>query len=215
MRDQRGLEAHHPPQLATGHADRPHQAELTGALEHRQGERVGDADQGDDDGQRDHHVDHRQHLVDHAARPDARNWSAVSIDAYGYSSASPATSASTSPATAPSANEKASHSASVSMPAASSTLGVEQVVLVEDRLVVEQADDRGVGARAVGDSTVTVSPTPAPIAFASSTDTTTGLATLVSKPPCVDVEVEHGVDLVEVEADDVGDRAVDACFDVA
>ena len=62
---------------------------------------------------------------------------------------------------------------------------------------------------------MTASPTPAPIAVASSTDTTTGLATLRVEPARLDVEVEHGVDLIEVEADDVGDRAVDACFDVA
>ena len=39
-------------------------AELTSALEHRQGQRVGDADQGDDHRERNHHICHRQDLID-------------------------------------------------------------------------------------------------------------------------------------------------------
>ena len=48
--------------LAAGHADRPQQPELTGPLVHRQGQRVGDADEGDDHGQGQQAVDQVEHL---------------------------------------------------------------------------------------------------------------------------------------------------------
>ena len=49
--DHGGLPADHRPDLAAGHADRAQQAQLAGALEDRQRQRVDDAEQGDHDGQ--------------------------------------------------------------------------------------------------------------------------------------------------------------------
>ena len=52
QRDDRRLPPDRGAHLPPAHADGPQQAELAGALEHRQGDGVGDAEQGDDDGQR-------------------------------------------------------------------------------------------------------------------------------------------------------------------
>ena len=51
-------------QLAPAHADRTQQPELARPLVDRERERVGDADEGDDHRQEEHHVDQAQELVD-------------------------------------------------------------------------------------------------------------------------------------------------------
>ena len=53
-----------------GHADRPQQAELPGALEDRERQGVGDAEQGDEHGQGEQGVDEVEDHVD-VARPAA------------------------------------------------------------------------------------------------------------------------------------------------
>ena len=58
------LAPHHRPQLAPGLAHRPQQAQLPGPLVDRQGQRVGDAHQGDDDRQHQQPVDDVEQLVD-------------------------------------------------------------------------------------------------------------------------------------------------------
>ena len=60
------LVADHAPHLAARHADRAQHPELAGALEGREHERVDDAEQGDDHGQRQQHVEDGQQLVDAA-----------------------------------------------------------------------------------------------------------------------------------------------------
>ena len=50
--------------LGPGHAHRPEQSELAGALVDRQRQRVGDAEQGDEDGQEEQRVHQREDLVD-------------------------------------------------------------------------------------------------------------------------------------------------------
>ena len=62
--DDHRLVAHRRPQLPTGHADRPQQAELTGALEDRQRQGVGDAEQGDEHRQAEQGVDQVEDHVD-------------------------------------------------------------------------------------------------------------------------------------------------------
>ena len=47
-----------------GHAHGPEHAELAGPLQDRQGQRVADAEQGDDDRQGQQGVDQPEHLVD-------------------------------------------------------------------------------------------------------------------------------------------------------
>jgi hypothetical protein len=54
----------HRPDLAPLHADRPEQADLAGALEHREHERVHDPDQRDEHGQGEQGVDQPEDLVD-------------------------------------------------------------------------------------------------------------------------------------------------------
>ena len=54
----------HGPHLAPLHPDRPQQADLVGALEHRQHEGVDDPDEGDEDGQGQQGVDQAEQLVD-------------------------------------------------------------------------------------------------------------------------------------------------------
>ena len=58
------LRADHGPHLAPFHAHGPQQADLAGALEHREHQRVDDAHQGDDDGQGEQGVDQAEQLVD-------------------------------------------------------------------------------------------------------------------------------------------------------
>ena len=144
QRHEGGLEAHHPADLAAGHADRTNQPELPRALEHRQGERVADADQGDHDGQRDHRVDHRQDLVDHAGHSIAELVGGLDRRRTGTRRRARRRTASLLACEASSAKEKASHSAVGCDAGGCEHAGVEQVVLAEDRLVVEHADDRGV-----------------------------------------------------------------------
>ena len=62
--DQQRLPPDRPAELAAVHADGPQQPELPGPLVHRQRQRVGDADQGDDHGQGQQAVDQVEHLVD-------------------------------------------------------------------------------------------------------------------------------------------------------
>ena len=65
--EQRGddrLVADHPPHLAARHADRAQRAELARALEGREHERVDDAEQRHDHGQREQDVEDGQQLVD-------------------------------------------------------------------------------------------------------------------------------------------------------
>ena len=54
----------HGPDLAAPHADGAQQADLVGALEDREHERVHDADEGDEDGERQQDVDEPEQLVD-------------------------------------------------------------------------------------------------------------------------------------------------------
>ena len=54
----------HRPDLAPLHADRPEQADLAGAFEHREHERVHDPDERDKHGQREQGVDQAEELVD-------------------------------------------------------------------------------------------------------------------------------------------------------
>src|SRR5207237_990707 len=58
------LPAEHGPHLPAGLAHRPEQAELPRPLVDRQGQRVGDAHQGDEDRQGQQHVDDAEHHVD-------------------------------------------------------------------------------------------------------------------------------------------------------
>ena len=67
--DQRGdhaLVPDHPPRLATRHADRAQHPDLARALEHRQDERVDDAEEADHDREREQHVEDVQHLLEAA-----------------------------------------------------------------------------------------------------------------------------------------------------
>ena len=57
--DDHRLQAQYRPGLATGLAHRPQQADLAAPLVDRQRQRVGDAEQGDDDGQGEQDVDER------------------------------------------------------------------------------------------------------------------------------------------------------------
>ena len=63
--DERGddaLVAHHAAHLAARHADGAHHADLAGALEHREHERVDHPEQADDDRQREQHVEQHEEL---------------------------------------------------------------------------------------------------------------------------------------------------------
>ena len=51
-------------QLPSGHADRTEHAELTGALVHRERQRVDDAEDRDDLGEQQERDEHREELVD-------------------------------------------------------------------------------------------------------------------------------------------------------
>ena len=62
--DHHRLAADHGPDLAPAHADRSEQAQLPGALEHGEHQRVDDADNGDEDGQGQQGVDDGEQLVD-------------------------------------------------------------------------------------------------------------------------------------------------------
>ena len=57
------LVADHPPHLAAAHPDRPQHPELARALEHREGQRVHDAEQRDDHGQAEEDVEDPEDLV--------------------------------------------------------------------------------------------------------------------------------------------------------
>ena len=74
------------PQLRAGHADGPQQPELAGPLEDRQRQGVGDAEQGDEDGQGEQGVDQAEHLVDRAVAWSALKPAWSSTDAPGYGS---------------------------------------------------------------------------------------------------------------------------------
>ena len=63
VRRQHALVAHRAAHLAARGADGPHQADLAGALEHRQDQRVDDAEERDDQAQREHDIDQRDDLV--------------------------------------------------------------------------------------------------------------------------------------------------------
>ena len=55
--------AHHAADLPAAHADGAHHADLAGALEHREHERVDHPEQADDDRQREEHVEEHQELL--------------------------------------------------------------------------------------------------------------------------------------------------------
>ena len=213
--DQCRLEAHHPAQLAAGHANRPNQAELTGALEHRQGQRVGDADQGDHHGQRDHHVHHRQDLVDHALDPLAelvggldrrvRVLVGQSGDQRIDVGREQRRRRSRRPATRRRVDADVGEHARcrTGSPRSGSAWSSNRPTIV-----VIDARDRW---RLDGDRVA--EPGADRLRLVDATRPPGGDGGVEAAG--LDVEVEHGVDLIEVEADDVGDRAVDAGVEVA
>ena len=79
--------ADHGPDLAPLHADRAQQADLVGALEHRQHQRVDDPDEGDDHRQGEQGVDQAEQLVD-LATWDCSNWARVWTCTFGYGASS-------------------------------------------------------------------------------------------------------------------------------
>ena len=89
-RDDHGLRADHLPDLTAFHPHRPQQADLARALEHRQHERVDDADHARQNRQRKQHVDQSELLVDAcllgllelrtALHPDVRVRLEVAVD---------------------------------------------------------------------------------------------------------------------------------------
>ena len=192
--DQCRLEAHHSTQLTAGHADGPDQAELTGPLEHRQRQGVGDADQGDDDGQGDHHVRPSSAPGRPCRRFAGGTASAVSTEAYGNSSDRP----DDERVARRSARRRRrvatpSHSGVGATPASVRTRGVEQVVLRQDRSgrrTVRRSSPRHVNRSA--NSMGSVSPTLRMIALALSTDTTTGIGDVAVEPAGRDVERRAG-----------------------